>query len=370
MPVKTTCPRSFDYSGSGVLLDGSWKIEAKAAARSINPVNRKHNPNRHIKIIYDLRPCVSNIYRLVSAFGLVLWWTTASQSVFGQAAGVSLPQGHFLDDTIAVGKPFRFAFTFRHNPGQQVFFPDSSYNYAPFEWVGQDYFTTRTDSLGSLDSTVYRLVCFDFPTQPRYQMPVYVVSGQDCTAVFAPVDTFRFRSVLPMTARLDTLSLRPGTEIQMLRRQFNYPILLASLVVLGLVALAIYWLFGKAIGRQWRLFLLQRRHLDFVRTFNRFNRTARDRNSIGETEKAVVIWKSYLESVERKPFASYTTREIIDSIPDESLENALKEIDRIIYGQAGSKPATEALQTLRKVAQRLYRDRRMQIIELTKHKTY
>lgn len=303
------------------------------------------------------------------AFGLVVWWAIASQFVLGQTIKVLLPQGRFMDDTIMVGKPFRYAFTFRHDPGQQVFFPDSTYNYTPFEWVGQDYFTTRTDSLGSLDSTVYRLVCFDIPTQPRYQLPVYVVSKQDCTAVFAPVDTFLFRSVLPTTARLDTLSLRPDTEIQMLRRQFNYPILLASLGILGLVALAILWLFGKAIGRQWRLLLLQRRHLDFVRSFNRLNRTARDRNSIGETEKAVVVWKNYLESVERKPFASYTTREIIDSIPDESLENALKEIDRIIYGQAGSKPASEALQTLKKVAQRLYRDRRVQIIELTEYKT-
>lgn len=301
--------------------------------------------------------------------GLAIGWSVVSPAAYGQEMADPLPKGQFLDGTIVIGKPFRFAFSFLHEPQQQVFFPDSTYDYAPFEWVGQDYFTTRTDSLGSMDSTVYRLVCFELTTRPQYQLPVYLLTQRDCTAVFSPLHSFLFSSTLPSTARPDTLLLRPQVAVDTLKHQFNYPVFLVFLAALGSALLVVYWFFGKAIDRQWRIFLLQRRHRDFVRTFNRLNRIVNDRNSIGETEKAVVVWKNYLESVERKPFASYTTREILDSIPDESLESALNEIDRIIYGQAGSKPATEALKTLKLVAQRLYRDRRAQIIELTQNTT-
>ncbi len=300
---------------------------------------------------------------------MLLCWLTHRPAFAQEAAEPTPPTGRFLTDSVVMGKPFRFAFSFRHDPRRQVFFPDSTFDFTPFEWVGQDYFATRTDSLGSLDSTVYQLVCFEMATRPMYQLPVYVLAERDCTAIFAPADTFYFRSVLPATARPDTLLLLPDAEVQMLRRQFNYPVLLGSLGVLGLVVLGVYWFFGKAISRRWRIFLLQRRHSDFMRTFNRLNRTARDRNSIGETEKAVVVWKQYLENVEGKPFASYTTREIIDSIPDESLENALQAIDRIIYGQAGTKHADESLSTLKEVAQRLYRRRRTEIVELIENKS-
>ncbi|GHB67814.1 hypothetical protein GCM10007390_21420 [Persicitalea jodogahamensis] len=232
--------------------------------------------------------------------------------------------------------------------------------------IGQEYFTTRTDSLGSLDSTIYRLVSFDVASLQVLRLPVFVYADKDCTAVYAAPDTLWLRSPLPVTTRPDTLKLRDQTKVGMLQRTFNYPIFLLFIGSLGLLFLLVYWFFGREIDRQWRVFLLRRQHSDFVRAFNRFNRNARERNNTSEAEKAVVVWKQYLEDVEKKPFATYTTREIIDNIPDETLEGALKDIDRIIYGQGKSQQMDASLQTLKNVAQRVYRRHRLDIMRPTR----
>jgi hypothetical protein len=272
------------------------------------------------------------------------------------------PQGAFLTNRVEVGKPFSYSFSYRHKTEQEVFFPDSTFDFSPFEFVDQEYFTTRTDSLGSLDSTIYRLVTFDVSALQTLRLPVYELSGRDCTAVYAGQDTIYLQSSLPESARPDTLRLQTETKVKLLRRQFNYPVFLAVLASISLLTLVIYWLFGRIILKQWRLFQLSRGHTDFLRTFNRYNRNARERESIVEAEKAVVIWKEYLEDVERKPFATYTTREIVDNVPDQALEEALRDIDRIIYGQVKSNQMDTSLQTLKNVAQRIYRRRRSEIL--------
>lgn len=271
------------------------------------------------------------------------------------------PKGVFLVDTIVVGKPFQYAFSYLHPSDQEVFFPDTTHDFSPFELVDQEYFTTRTDSAGSLDSTVYSLVAFDVSALQVFRLPVHVLTGRDCTEVYADADTVALRLLLPMPAQLDTLSLVPETQVDVLRRQFNYPVFIAVLASITLFSLAVYWLFGRGIMRQWKLFQLQRRHLDFVRSFTRLTRNAQERESISEAEKAVVVWKKYLERMDRKPFATYTTREIVDNFPDEALEDALRDMDRIIYGQVKSRQMDASLQVLKNVAQRVYRRRRLEI---------
>ncbi len=279
------------------------------------------------------------------------------------------PVGKFLTDTVEVGKPFSYAFSFLHASETDVFFPDSTFDFSPFDFVDQEYFTTRTDSLGSLDSTVYRLVSFDVSAEQTFRLPVYMLATRDCTAVYAETDTVYLQSALPPGVRLDTLRLRPETGVALLRRQFDYPVFMAFILSAGLLFLAVYWLFSREISRQWRIFQLQRQHRDFVRTFARLNRTARERDSTEEAEKAVVVWKDYLEAIEKKPFATYTTREIVDNIPDEALEGALKTMDRIIYGQVKSKKMAPSLEVLKNVAQRIYQRQRLEIVRAGKRES-
>jgi len=129
------------------------------------------------------------------------------------------------------------------------------------------------------------------------------------------------------------------------------------------VAGSIYWLFGSDIYKQWQLIKLQRRHLEYNRSFNRLLRNAKEREDIKDAEKAIIVWKNYLERLEKKPFATYTTREIMDNMPDDGLATALKNMDGIIYGQVKSKDMDKSLEVLKAGALRLYRSKRRQILE-------
>ena len=268
----------------------------------------------------------------------------------------------FLTDSIEVGKPVFYALSFRHNPKTEVFFADSTFSFFPFEIISQKNFTSSTDQRGTLDSTLYQLVTFDVSARQLLRVPVYVFNGKDCTAFFPAVD-----SIFLKQSNLNVISkgapLRPEVSLMPLGDEFNFSIALGILALgIGIIG-SINWVFGREIQKQWRLLKLQRRHLEYIRSFNRLLRNAREKNNIKDAEKAIIVWKNYLERLENKPFATYTTREIMDNMPDDILADALKNMDGIIYGQVKSKTMDSSLEVLKEGATRLYRTKRRQILD-------
>jgi hypothetical protein len=282
-----------------------------------------------------------------------------SNVTFGQRIKAS---GSFLTDSIEIGKPVYFALSVRHNPDTEIFFPDSTFDFSPFELISQRNFVSSTDSRGSLDSAVYHFVSFDVSPVQYLQVPVYVFQKKDCTTVFTAKDSVLLTRI-ELVKSPDKATLEPETRLFPLSRQFNFSILIGSLALIIGLAGSIYWVFGQDIYKQWQLIKLQRRHLEYLRSFNRLMRTARDRNSIKDAEKAIIVWKNYLERLEKKPFATYTTREIMDNMPDDELAEALKNMDGIIYGQGKSKNMDVYLEVLKTGATRIYRNKRRFILD-------
>jgi hypothetical protein len=276
--------------------------------------------------------------------------------------GPEKPKGTFLTDSIEVGKPIFYAVSFRHAAKTEVFFPDSTFNFAPFEIVSQKIFSSNTDSRGTLDSTLYQLVTFDVAAMQQLAIPVYIYNGRDCTAVFSETDSIFLRKT-----NLDVITkkekLKAEVSLIPLATEFNFSIALGILAITIGVIGSVNWVFGREIQKQWRLLKLQRRHFEYIRSFNKLLRNAREKNNIKDAEKAIIVWKNYLERLENKPFATYTTREIMDNMPDDILAEALKNMDGIIYGQVRSKTMDSSLEVLKAGATRLYRTRRRQILE-------
>ncbi|MCF2489516.1 hypothetical protein [Dyadobacter sp. CY347] len=292
-------------------------------------------------------------------FTLVLLNVLFQTEGFGQKIK---PLGLFLTDSIEVGKPVYFSLSVRHNPNTEIFFPDTLYDFSPFEIISKLAFSSSTDERGSLDSAVYQLISFDVERAQTLSLPVYVFHKKDCTAVFTrPDSVFLIKS--NVVEQVKTAKLKPETSLLPLSSQFNFSILLGSIaLIIGIVG-SIYWVFGQDIYKQWQLIKLQRRHLEYVRSFNRLMRNAREKNNIKDAEKAIIVWKNYLERLENKPFATYTTREIVDNMPDEALAEALKNMDSIIYGQVISKNMAESLEVLKSGATRIYRNKRRFILD-------
>ncbi|MFN8344687.1 MAG: hypothetical protein U0X91_06775 [Spirosomataceae bacterium] len=257
-----------------------------------------------------------------------------------------------------------YALSFRHSPQSEVFFPDTSADFRPFEVIKLDYFPTETNPSGSLDSAVYTLISFDLKKDQSLSVPVWVSNGRDCTAVYSDKDFIKLRELIKGGVT-DTLHLKTDTQIVPLRNQVNFPLILLLSFLLLLIGTGVYLLFGEALTRQWELYQMFLRNREFRRNFSRLTRDINGPKGIENAEKAVVLWKIYLQRLERKPYVTYTTKEIMDSLPDEQLADALKSIDGVIYGGVSSRNTADSLNILRDIADQSYRLKRIELSQKT-----
>jgi hypothetical protein len=288
-----------------------------------------------------------------------------AQKTIAQTPSWIPPKGKFLSDSVKVGLPVKYALSYRHKATADVFFPDSAYNFTPFEMVKREYFNTVTDQNGSLDSVVYTLITFEVTPVQELSLPIYVRAKRDCTRVFAPMDYVVLNSIINPNANIDTLTLKKDTRLIPIAQQVNFPLIF--LIIMGLLLLAgmVFWFFGKPIRRQVRLFNFRRRYDDFRKLFQRLSRGTEDaKKRLENIEKAVVLWKKYIERIENKPFTTFTTKEILDNLKDNRLSDALREIDATVYGGVYSSKTIASLQVLQELAEGLYRERRIEMGDL------
>jgi hypothetical protein len=285
-----------------------------------------------------------------------------SLSITAQIPSWTPPKGKFLSDSVKVGLPVQYALSYRHKATADVFFPDSAYNFAPFEMVKREYFNTVTDSNGSLDSVVYTLISFEVTPVQELSLPVYVRAKRDCTRVFAPMDYVVLNSIIAPNISIDSLSLKKDTRLIPIAQQVNFPLIFLIIIGLFLLVGMVFWFFGKPIRRQVRLFNFRRRYDDFRKLFQRLSRGTEDaKKRLENIEKAVVLWKKYIERIENKPFTTFTTKEILDNLKDSRLSDALREIDATVYGGVYSSKTIASLQVLQELAEGLYRERRIEM---------
>ncbi len=266
------------------------------------------------------------------------------------------PVGRFQTDSIEIGRPIDYTLSYRHSPSAEVFFPDTTYNFYPFEIVRRNIFPTSTTNNVSTDSVVYTLITFDITKSQKLGLPIYLLSKRDCTAVYALADSVFLKEMIKTS--LDSLQLKTDTKLLPLSQQVNYPKILTYLLGLLGIVLVIYAFFGRFIRKQYTLFLFGRRHKDFQTNYKKFTRSTLDDVTIG---KALVLWKKHLEWLEKRPYTSYTTKEIVSRLPSERLEEALREVDSAIYGGILSTQMPLAMSILLEKATELYKKRREEL---------
>ncbi len=275
-------------------------------------------------------------------------------------------EGSFLTDSIEIGRPFQYALTFDHSPTVDVLFPDTIHHFSPFLVQRVAVFTTKTTGSGrravSRDSAVYTLVSFQVDTIQVLQVPVQQIKDSDTTLLMTQPDTVLLRSVLAIAGRLPvnphTGLLATETDIMPLQQQFNYPLLGVSLLVAGIVGFLMYGLFRRPIQRFLNLYRLNRRHIRFQREYNRLSRNLNVDTATDYANQAIILWKTYLENLEKSPYVSLTTSEIAERLADGQVADALREADLMIYGSGYSDQSLIALHVLSDVATRAYHQRR------------
>lgn len=248
------------------------------------------------------------------------------------------PRGYFLKDSVKIGESVAYSLSYKDRKNRPVLFPDSLYNFAPFELLDKSYFDTRSDSINSIDSAVYYLATFEIDTVQHLALPVFVFTGEDSIPIFSEKDSIVLNQVV--TQMPDSVNLAETRAFQPVSRQFNYPYWMIGLAILGLIALVVGIVWGKEIAKRIRLYRLKKKLEKFREEFDKEIESISAETEKPKIESLLKFWKSYMESLEQVPYTKLTTKEIVKIQQNSSLEETLKSIDKNIY----SRLAVSALQ--------------------------
>jgi len=272
----------------------------------------------------------------------------------------------FFEDSLMVGDKVRFYLSAAYSKNLNILFPDSTYNYEPFEFEGKRYFSTQTANGTSYDSVIYELSSFEIDPVQQLRLKVFQLNPTDCTVYESNVDSIRLTQLVTMkldTIPVEKLPLKVNVAYQNVSWLFNYPIAIGIFSVL-IVATAIGWfVFGKKIRKHFRMKRLNKAHQKFIRVYTGQITALKSTLQTSGIEDTLSTWKKYMEQLESKPYTKLTTREtqVIDN--DIVLISNLKTIDGAVYGYAHDHAVVESLEQLKDFADKRFKER----LERVKH---
>ena len=265
--------------------------------------------------------------RLSAAAGF--WMMLCSLALTGQEIK---PKANFMKDSVKVGEEVPFTFSYIDRKNRPVVFPDSLYDFSPFELVRKEYYDTQSDSINSIDSAVYYLTTFEIDKVQKLSLPVFLVTDGDSLPIFSNVDSIGLWEVvidLP-----DSVDLAETTAYIPVSKEFNYPYFVIALVILGIIGIIVLLVWGKAIRKKIKLYRLSKKLEKFKLGFEtEINKLTGSPNKL-QIEQVLKFWKDFMEDLDRVPYRKLTTKEIIFIHQNRSLEETLKSIDKNIYSQA------------------------------------
>lgn len=238
-------------------------------------------------------------------------------------------KGSFNKDSVKIGEEVVFSLSASYPRAVDLVFPDSTFNFFPFEFLQGRYFTTRSDSLLSFDSAIYYLATYEIESIQKLRLPVYILKGKDSLPVFSKVDSVFLVEMIeelpeePQFLSDDTFFKIPS--------QFNHPYFFIGLGVFVFVAFLVVLFFGKKIHKAYKRWKIRKGFEKFMLQFEQHKKELFENKNSASAEKLLSVWKAYLEKLDNKPYTKMTTREICSFYPGDDLRNSLRELDKSIY---------------------------------------
>jgi len=258
----------------------------------------------------------------------------------------------FLSDTTFIGSQVKVAVTFKHPKELTVLFPDSAADYFPFEFVGKEYFPTKSDSVSSLDSAVYTLCTFELLKYPALSLPLVYVEGDDSTTFYTSTDEIFLDEVIKTVTAEP--AIKENTAFRLVNLDLNYPYILIGMGILIVIGGGIVLFFRKRIFRTVNMYFIKKNFEKFIIEFDKQKDEVNKDNAKETLERIFSLWKKYLEKLENIPYTTYTSREITNKIDFNKLSDSLLNLDRCVYGGIYSDEVHKSLRTLRDTAYSRY----------------
>lgn len=255
------------------------------------------------------------------------------------------PFGKFTKDSVMIGEEVQFSLSVRYPKEWYVIFPDSTYDFEPFEYYSKEFYPTRADSTHAIDSVVYTLSTFEVDLIQKLQLPVFLLDKNDSTKIISNPDSVVLNELV--RAVPDSLTLKENLTYREVDYTFNYPYLAIGMAVLIALIMIGYLVFGEAIRTKIRLYRMRKAYENFSMQFDQgLSNIRKSERNAALIEEVLVIWKRYMEKLENRPFTKYTSKEILMAGFEKDLKTVLNKIDGAIYGAIGDDEMHKNFETL------------------------
>ena len=243
-------------------------------------------------------------------------------------------EGHFLSPSTQIGLPTQYLLVAAYPLDKEVFFPDSTYSFRPFEWVSMSYHRSVLDQGIVRDSVWYSLASFETEKVQKLRLPIFVrqTSEKDTLKVWAATDSIRITDILPLTGQEP---LKESLTVRTVDLDFNWFYFWLITAAASLVLGGLVWYFWQPILRKIQLHRLRRDFLTFEQHFGRKWQEVRQNPQQGElVEELLFIAKHYWEKLDASiPYSKLSTKELMARSSEKPLTKTLQTLDTHIYGR-------------------------------------
>ncbi len=263
------------------------------------------------------------------------------------------PHGKFIQDSMVVGQPISFELQVTYPTSFTALFPDSTYDFAPFEWVSKTYKPSRIDSTWIMDKTTYQIRSFELDSLQALKLPVFLVDQSgDSTTIFTPLDTIR------LVAKIKTLpqkiELKESTDLFKIAYRLPYFYITIFAVALVFILLTCWLIFRKSIQRTIKIRRLTKRHLQFMEQYrtlrlNILTNELKGQRTPDQTLELYNLWKSYMEGLEHIPYTKLTSKELLKISDNQMLIEIIRTIEKDIYSRVKNKKLYKSFEQLQKI---------------------
>lgn len=272
------------------------------------------------------------------------------------------PKGYFLEDSIRIGMSTPFVLTVRYPKELDIIFPDSLYNFTPYELDDKWYTTTLSDDSLSYDSAVYYLTSFEIDSIQYHQMPVFLLQENDSITLLTAKDSVFLKHAvteIPDSVAAEAMPLKENTSYKRVILEFNYPYVLIGSAIVLIAASLLFIFYGEPVRKKIIMRRLTKGHRQFLKRYE-----AVVEENIPYAEKAARVlntWKMYLEKLEKRPYTKLTSKEIIQNYSSEAIKTALQGIDKAIYAMHSNGELTKNFDALKRFSEERFRQKLMEV---------
>ena len=298
---------------------------------------------------YELRNLICDYMPYVVKFNPMLLVLVTLFSLLSLNLWAQKPKVAFSSDSVEIGSKIQLSMSYLHSGSSDIFFPDSSYDFSPFQYVSTEYFETQTVNGKSLDSVVYTLVTFEW--ERDLSIAPFVKNLNTGQKIYADTAKIYLKSLVNPFSK----NPQETNDVYTVKKEFNVPKLTYFFLSFLFFGLIIFLFFGEWIKQRFQLWKFDQHYQNFA---DNFKKKAQNPREIKNIQMSLMDWKSYMEWLTNNPVSTMSTSEIEELYENERLESALKMFDTAIFGKVISDQIPFAFHILQDFALKRYRDER------------